>query len=132
MLDQPSCGRKPSSKEAIRFEPMVFEPWISSATVTGGGAALASGVGAVVGVDGGVIAAGGDGLVRKGAGVVAATTDATELGFGLNRYQAPTPIPQTKRAKTRSMGTRTFTGPLPAGVSGAPHSGHTNSAPSGI
>ena len=37
ILDQPSSGRKPSSKEAISFEPMVFEPWISSATLTGGG-----------------------------------------------------------------------------------------------
>ena len=101
--------------------------------LAGGAVGVASEVGAVAGVDRGVIAASGDGLSRKGAGVVAGTADATEPGFGFNRYQAATPIPQnTKRPIISSMGRRTFTGPLPAGVSGALHCGHTNSAPSGI
>ncbi len=94
---------------------MVFEPWISSATLTGGGAALASGVGAVVGVDAGVIAAGGDGLVRKGAGVVAATTDATELGFGFNRYQAPDADSADQESENQEHGHKNIYGPFTSG-----------------
>ena len=118
----------------MSFEPMVFEPWICQGHVDGrrGGRGLRCGRRA--GVDGGVIAAGVDGLVAQGGwGGGPPPADATELGFGFKRYQAPTPIPpKTKSAKIRSMGTRTFAGPLPLGVSGAPHCGHTNSAPSGI
>src|SRR5271165_883730 len=109
---------------------MVFEPWICRETLTGGGVGVASIVGASVGVGGGVIAATGEGLSRNGAGDVSGPAGATALGLGFNRYQAPPPIPQrTKRAKIRRMGR--IEGLMTA-VSGARHSGHTNSAPSGI